>query len=184
MALKTAKLASARYLDGLPREGNGLGHALRDPDLEQKILAVTQRCGIGAQFGGKYFCHDVRVIRLPRHGASCPVAIAVSCSAARQALGKITKEGVFLEELERDPAHYLPEPSPEALSSDVTQIDLNRPMSEVRALLSRLPIKARVSLTGPMVVARDIAHAKIQERLASGGGMPAIPEGVKVRQVG
>jgi fumarate hydratase class I len=173
MALKTAKLASARYLDGLPREGNGLGHALRDPDLEQKILAVTQRCGIGAQFGGKYFCHDVRVIRLPRHGASCPVAIAVSCSADRQALGKITKEGVFLEELERDPAHYLPEPSPEALSSDVTQIDLNRPMSEVRALLSRLPIKARVSLTGPMVVARDIAHAKIQERLASGGGMPA-----------
>ena len=173
MALKTAKLASARYLDGLPREGNGLGHALRDPDLEQKILAATQRCGIGAQFGGKYFCHDVRVIRLPRHGASCPVAIAVSCSADRQALGKITKEGVFLEELERDPAHYLPEPSPEALSSDVTQIDLNRPMSEVRALLSRLPIKARVSLTGPMVVARDIAHAKIQERLASGGGMPA-----------
>jgi fumarate hydratase class I len=172
MALKTAKLASARYLDALPREGNALGHALRDEDLEQKVLGVTQRSGIGAQFGGKYFCHDVRVIRLPRHGASCPVAIAVSCSADRQALGKITKDGVFLEELERDPARYLPEPSAEALSSEVTQVDLTRPMSEIRALLSRLPIKARVSLTGPMVVARDIAHAKIQERLASGGGMP------------
>jgi fumarate hydratase, class I len=172
MALKTAKLASARYLDGLPTEGNALGHAIRDPELEEAVLRVTQNSGIGAQFGGKYFCHDVRVIRLPRHGASCPVALAVSCSADRQALGKITFDGIFLEELERDPAHYLPEPKAEELASEVTNIDLNRPMSEVRELLSKLPVKARVCLTGPLVVARDIAHAKIQERLAAGGGMP------------
>lgn len=172
MALKTAKLASARYLDGLPTEGNALGHAIRDPELEEAVLRVTQNSGIGAQFGGKYFCHDVRVIRLPRHGASCPVALAVSCSADRQALGKITFDGIFLEELERDPAHYLPEPKAEELASEVTNIDLNRPMSEVRELLSKLPVKARVCLSGPLVVARDIAHAKIQERLAAGGGMP------------
>jgi fumarate hydratase class I len=159
-------------LDGLPTEGNALGHAIRDPELEEAVLRVTQNSGIGAQFGGKYFCHDVRVIRLPRHGASCPVALAVSCSADRQALGKITFDGIFLEELERDPAHYLPEPKAEELASEVTNIDLNRPMSEVRELLSKLPVKARVCLSGPLVVARDIAHAKIQERLAAGGGMP------------
>lgn len=170
--LKTAKLASARYLDTLPTQGSASGHGFRDLELEQKILEVTRRTGIGAQFGGKYFCHDVRVIRLPRHGASCPVGIAVSCSADRQALGKITKEGVFLEELERDPAKYLPAPSHEDLASECVSLDLNRPMSELREELSRYPVKTRLSLTGPMIVARDIAHAKIKERLDQGLGMP------------
>jgi fumarate hydratase class I len=171
--LKTAKLASARYLDTLPAEGNEHARGFRDRDLEQKVLEITRRTGIGAQFGGKYFCHDVRVIRLPRHGASCPVGIAVSCSADRQAMAKITKEGVFLEQLERDPAHYLPLPTDEHLSDDVVKIDLAQPMDAIRAALSRLPVKTRVSLTGPLVVARDIAHAKLKERLDSGGGMPA-----------
>ncbi|WP_342381574.1 fumarate hydratase [Myxococcus stipitatus] len=171
-ALKTAKYASARYLDTLPRDGNALGRGFRDVDLEQEVLKLTQRMGIGAQFGGKYFCHDVRVIRLPRHGASCPVAIAVSCSADRQVLGKITRDGVFLEQLETDPAKYLPETTDADLSGDVVKLDLNRPMSELRAELSRYPIKTRVSLTGPMVVARDIAHAKLKERLDRGEGMP------------
>ncbi len=170
--LKTAKLASARYLDSLPTEGSILGHGFRDIELEAKILEISQRTGIGAQFGGKYFCHDVRVIRLPRHGASCPVGIAVSCSADRQALGKITAEGVFLEQLETEPAHYLPEIGFDDLAGDVVRIDLNRPMAEVRAELSKYPVKTRVMLTGPMVVARDIAHAKIKERLDAGLGLP------------
>jgi fumarate hydratase, class I len=172
LALKVAKLASARYLDTLPTTGNELGRGFRDPELEAEILTVSQQTGIGAQFGGKYFCHDVRVIRLPRHGASCPVAIAVSCSADRQALGKITREGVFLEQLETDPAQYLPEIDESTLGGDVVRIDLNRPMAEIRAELSRYPVKTRVSLSGPMVVARDIAHAKIKERLDRGDGVP------------
>jgi fumarate hydratase class I len=171
-ALKTAKYASAHYLDSLPAEGSALGHGFRDVELEADVLALTQGFGIGAQFGGKYFCHDVRVIRLPRHGASCPVAIAVSCSADRQALGKITKDGVFLEQLEADPAHYLPEVTHDDLADDVVHIDLNRPMEEIRSELSRYPVKTRLSLTGPMVVARDIAHAKIKERLDAGEPMP------------
>jgi fumarate hydratase class I len=175
-ALKTAKYASARYLDTLPSTGNALGRGFRDVELEAEVLALTQTLGIGAQFGGKYFCHDVRVIRLPRHGASCPVAIAVSCSADRQALGKITKDGVFLEELESDPAKYLPDTTHDELDGDVVKIDLTRPMSEIRQLLSQHPIKTRLSLTGPMVVARDIAHAKIQERLDAGTGHARVPE--------
>ncbi|WAM29560.1 MULTISPECIES: fumarate hydratase [Myxococcus] len=171
-ALKTAKYASARYLDSLPTEGNKLGRGFRDVALEQEILKLTQRTGIGAQFGGKYFCHDVRVIRLPRHGASCPVAIAVSCSADRQILGKITQDGIFLEQLEADPAKYLPETTDGELGGEVVKIDLNRPMSEIRAELSRYPIKTRLSLSGPLVVARDIAHAKIKEVLDAGNGMP------------
>ncbi len=172
-ALKTAKYASAHYLDSLPRAGSPLGHGFRDVELEADILALTQGFGIGAQFGGKYFCHDVRVVRLPRHGASCPVAVAVSCSADRQALGKITAEGVFLEQLEEDPAGYLPEVTHDDLAdADVVRIDLNRSMDEIRAELSRYPVKTRLSLTGPMVVARDIAHAKIQERLDAGEPMP------------
>lgn len=171
-ALKTAKLASARYLDALPTKGSLGGHGFRDVELEGDVHKLTQRLGIGAQFGGKYFCHDVRVIRLPRHGASCPVAIAVSCSADRQALGKITKDGVFLEALERDPAHYLPEIDEKALGGEVVKIDLTRPMSELRATLSKYPVKTRLSLSGPMVVARDIAHAKLKERLDSGNGLP------------
>ncbi|HUC58142.1 MAG TPA: fumarate hydratase [Streptosporangiaceae bacterium] len=171
-ALKTAKYASAKYLDTLPAEGSLDAHGFRDRELEQAVLEITRRAGIGAQFGGKYFCHDVRVIRLPRHGASCPVAIAVSCSADRQALGKITAEGVFLEQLETDPAKYLPDTQDSDLDGDVVRIDLSRPMSEVRAELSRYPIKTRLSLTGPLVVARDIAHAKIAERLAAGEPMP------------
>jgi fumarate hydratase, class I len=170
--LKTAKLASAHYLDTLPTSGNELGRGFRDVDLEQKVLELAQRTGIGAQFGGKYFCHDVRVIRLPRHGASCPVGIAVSCSADRQALGKITKDGVFLEQLEHDPARYLPETTHDDLEGDVVKVDLSRPMSEIRQLLSRHPTKTRLSLSGPMIVARDIAHAKIKERLDAGQGMP------------
>ncbi|HEX2381419.1 MAG TPA: fumarate hydratase [Acidimicrobiales bacterium] len=171
--LKVAKYATAHYLDTLPTSGNELGRGFRDVGLEQEILQLTAQFGIGAQFGGKYFCHDVRVIRLPRHGASCPVGIAVSCSADRQALGKITVDGVFLEELERDPAKYLPETTDDDLSADVVRIDLNRPMSEIRAALSRLPVKTRVMLTGPMVVARDIAHAKIKDRLDGGEPMPS-----------
>ena len=170
--LKVAKLASARYLDTLPTEGSEIGHAFRDRDLEQQVLELTRQFGIGAQFGGKYFCHDVRVIRLPRHGASLPVGIAVSCSADRQAKAKITPNGVFLEQLERDPARFLPETSSADLPEEVVQVDLNRPMDEIRAQLSQLPVKTRVSLTGPLVVARDIAHAKIAERLDAGEPMP------------
>jgi fumarate hydratase, class I len=171
-ALKTAKYASARYLDTLPAAGSPAGHGFRDQELEQQVLQITRKIGIGAQFGGKYFCHDVRVVRLPRHGASCPVAIAVSCSADRQALGKITADGVFLERLETDPAQYLPEPAERDLTADVVRIDLTRPMSEIRAELSRHPVATRLALTGPLVVARDIAHAKIAERLAVGDPMP------------
>jgi fumarate hydratase class I len=171
-ALETAKLASARYLDTLPFAGSDLGHGFRDIELEANVLELTQRFGIGAQFGGKYFCHDVRVLRLPRHGASCPIAIAVSCSADRQALAKITADGAFLEELERDPAKYLPDVTAGDLGGDVVRVDLTRPMDEIRAELSRHPVKTRLSLTGPMVVARDIAHAKIKERLDAGEPMP------------
>lgn len=171
-SLKTAKLASARYLDTLPTEGSETGHGFRDLQLEQKVLEMTRRMGIGAQFGGKYFCHDVRVIRLPRHGASCPVAIAVSCSADRQAKAKITADGVFLEALERDPAQYLPPVTQDELDGEVVQIDLNQPMEEIRATLTKYPVKTRLSLKGTVVVARDIAHAKIQERLDRGEGMP------------
>lgn len=171
-ALETAKLATARYLDSLPTTGSELGHGLRDPQLEQEVLRIAQRTGIGAQFGGKYFCHDVRVIRLPRHGASCPVALAVSCSADRQALGRITSDGVFLERLETDPARYLPEVTEDDLSAHVVKVDLTLPMAEIRAELSRYPVKTRLSLNGPMVVARDIAHARIKERLDEGRGLP------------
>ena len=172
-ALKTAKLASAKYLDTLPTAGSAAAHGFRDLDLEAEVLAMTREFGIGAQFGGKYFCHDVRVVRLPRHGASCPVAIAVSCSADRQAVARITAEGVFLEQLERDPARFLPETTSDDLGGDVVRIDLNRPMDEVRAELSRYPVKTRLSLTGPLVVARDIAHAKVKELLDAGHPMPA-----------
>ena len=172
-ALKTAKLASAKYLDALPSSGSAAGHGFRDAEMERAVLDVTRRIGIGAQFGGKYFCHDVRVIRLPRHGASCPVAIAVSCSADRQALGKITADGVFLEQLETDPARYLPDPSGLEDEGDVAAIDLSQPMDAIRAVLSRYPVRTRVSLTGPLVVARDIAHAKIAERLDAGEPMPS-----------
>ena len=171
-AVETAKLASTRYLDSLPTSGSKLGHAFRDVDLEQKVLKLSQQTGIGAQFGGKYFCHDVRVIRLPRHGASCPVAMAVSCSADRQALGKITKSGIYLEKLETDPARFLPEVTESDLSDEVVAIDLSRPMDEIRATLSKYPVKTRVMLSGDMVVARDIAHAKIRERLDRGEGLP------------
>ena len=173
--LKAAKLASARYLDTLPTAGSALGHGFRDRDLEQQVLELTRGFGIGAQFGGKYFCHDVRVIRLPRHGASLPVGIAVSCSADRQAKAKITPEGVFLEQLEPDPARFLPDVTDEHLedSGDVVRIELDRPMAEIRAQLSTLPVTTRVALTGPLVVARDIAHAKIAERLEAGEPMPA-----------
>lgn len=171
--LKTAKLASARYLDALPTEGSPAGHGFRDLELEAEVHRLTGRLGIGAQFGGKYFCHDVRVVRLPRHGASCPVGIAVSCSADRQALGRITADGVFLEQLEHDPARFLPETTAADLGGDAVRIDLNRPMGEVRADLSRLPVSTRVMLSGPMVVARDIAHARIAERLDAGEAMPS-----------
>jgi fumarate hydratase, class I len=173
-ALKTAKYASAHYLDNLPTQGSAAAHGFRDLELEEEVFKLTQSFGIGAQFGGKYFCHDVRVVRLPRHGASCPVAIAVSCSADRQALGKITADGVFLEQLETDPAKYLPDTTEQHLiqGGEVVTIDLNRPMSEILAELSKHPVKTRLSLTGPLVVARDIAHAKIKERLDAGEGMP------------
>jgi len=172
-ALKTAKYASAKYLDALPTSGSMTAHGFRDLDLEAEVLELTRNFGIGAQFGGRYFCHDVRVIRLPRHGASCPVAIAVSCSADRQALAKITPSGVFLEKLERDPARFLPDITEDSLEgSDAVKVDLNRPMAEIRAQLSQLPVKTRLSLTGPLIVARDIAHAKIAERLDAGEEMP------------
>jgi fumarate hydratase, class I len=174
-ALKTAKYASAHYLDDLPTAGDMSAHGFRDVELEEEVFKLTQSFGIGAQFGGKYFCHDVRVVRLPRHGASCPVAIAVSCSADRQALGKITADGVFLEQLETDPAKYLPDTEAQHLaeSGDVVHVDLNRPMADILAELTKHPVKTRLSLTGPLVVARDIAHAKIKERLDAGEQMPA-----------
>src|SRR6201993_587709 len=172
MNLKTVKLASCRYLDALPPEGNHYGQAYRDRGLEEEVLELTRRLGIGAQFGGKYFCHDVRVTRLPRHGASLPIGIGVSCSADRQILGKITAEGVFLEELEANPARFLPEIDDAALGGEVVPIDLARPMDEIRLILSGYPIKTRLSLTGPLIVARDIAHAKLQERLDRGEGLP------------
>ena len=171
-AMKTAKYASAKYLDTLPVSGSETGHGFRDLEWEQRILELTRQFGIGAQFGGKYFCHDVRVVRLPRHGASCPVAIAVSCSADRQAFAKITADGVFLEQLEEDPAKYLPETSDTELSDGVIAINLNQPMSDIREELSKYPVKTRLSLSGTLVVARDIAHAKIQERLDAGETMP------------
>ena len=171
--VKTAKLASTHYLDELPRSGDAkTGHGFRDVELEAKVLELTRTLGIGAQFGGKYFCHDVRVIRLPRHGASLPIAIAVSCSADRQAKAKITKEGVFLEVLEHDPARFLPDTTDEHLADDVVNVDLNQPMSAVLATLSKYPIKTRLSLTGTLIVARDLAHAKIKELLDSGKPLP------------
>ena len=172
LTMKTVKLASTKYLDGLPTAGSESGHAFRDLEMEQEILQLTQSMGIGAQFGGKYFCHDVRVIRLPRHGASCPIGIGVSCSADRQALGKITRDGVFVEQLETNPAQYLPDVDQEELGGEVVAIDLNQPMDEIRRTLNQYPIKTRVSLTGTIIVARDIAHAKLQERLDRGEGLP------------
>ena len=171
--VKTAKLASTHYLDNLPTSGDAAtGHGFRDLALEEEVFALTQKLGIGAQFGGKYFCHDVRVVRLPRHGASLPIAIAVSCSADRQAKAKITKDGIFLEQLETDPAHFLPETTDEHLDDNVVAIDLNQSMDAVRAELSKHPVKTRVSLTGTIVVARDIAHAKIKEALDAGKALP------------
>jgi len=171
--VKTAKLASTKYLDSLPTSGDAAtGHGFRDMELEKEVLELTRTLGIGAQFGGKYFCHDVRVVRLPRHGASLPIAIAVSCSADRQAKAKITKDGIFLEELERDPAHFLPETTDEHLDDNVVKIDLNQPMDAVRAELSKHPVKTRVSLTGTIVVARDLAHARIKDALDAGKGLP------------
>jgi fumarate hydratase class I len=172
LTMKTVKLASTKYLDELPTQGSEDGHAFRDLAMEQEVLKLTQSLGVGAQFGGKYFCHDVRVIRLPRHGASLPIGLGVSCSADRQALGKITRDGVYLEELEHNPAKYLPEVDASKLGGEVVNIDLNRPMKEILAQLSKYPIKTRLSLSGPMVVARDLAHAKLRERLESGQGLP------------
>ena len=171
-AVEMAKLASTRYLDSLPTEGSETGHAYRDVEWEARILEMTREFGIGAQFGGKYFCHDVRVIRLPRHGASCPVGIAVSCSADRQVLAKINSEGVWIEALERDPAHFPPETTEDQLSRTVIEVDLNQPMADIRAQLTQYPVKTRLSLTGTLVVGRDIAHAKIKERLDAGEEMP------------
>ena len=171
--VKTAKLASTHYLDSLPTTGNAAtGRAFRDLELEKQVLELTRTLGIGAQFGGKYFCHDVRVVRLPRHGASLPIAIAVSCSADRQAKGKITKDGIFLEKLERDPARFLPETTDEHLNDDVVKVDLNQPMSEVLKVLSKYPIKTRLELNGTLIVARDLAHAKLKELLDSGKELP------------
>jgi fumarate hydratase, class I len=172
LTMKTVKLASCRYLDDLPTQGSEDGHAFRDLDMEKEVHKLTQSLGVGAQFGGKYFCHDVRVIRLPRHGASLPIGLGVSCSADRQALGKITRDGVFLEELEHNPAKYLPEVDAAKLGGEVVQIDLNRPMQEILAQLTKHPIKTRLSLSGPMIVARDLAHAKLRERLEKGQGLP------------
>jgi len=172
MTLKTVKLASCRFLDDLPTRGNELGHAIRDPELEAEVLTLAQHTHIGAQFGGKYFCHDVRVIRLPRHGASCPVGIGVSCAADRQAKAKITRDGLFLEQLESNPAQYLPDVNAQKLGGEVVAVDLSQPMADIRALLSRYPIKTRLALSGPMIVARDIAHAKLKERLDRGEGLP------------
>jgi len=170
--LKTVKMASARYYDNLHTSGNELGRAFRDLEWEEKIHKLTQTMGIGAQFGGKYFCHDVRVIRLPRHGASCPIGLGVSCSADRQALGKITKDGVFIEALETDPSKYLPDVREDNLSNEVVHVDLNRPMSEILATLSACEVTTRLTLTGPLVVARDIAHAKLKEQLDRGEDLP------------
>ena len=170
--LKTVKMASCRYLDSLPTSGNEHGRAFRDVELEEEILKLTREVGIGAQFGGKYFCHDVRVIRLPRHGASCPVGIGVSCSADRQIKGKITKEGVFLEQLETDPARFMPDQIAHELTRESVPIDLNRPMDAILADLSQYPVTTQVSLTGTIIVARDIAHAKLKERLDRGEGLP------------
>jgi fumarate hydratase class I len=172
MNLKTVKLASCRYLDGLPTSGNKYGQAYRDRDFEAEVLELTHGLGIGAQFGGKYFCHDVRVIRLPRHGASLPIGIGVSCSADRQILGKINADGVFLEQLETDPAHYLPAIDEKTLGGAVVHIDLSQPMDAIRRTLSQYPIKTRLSLSGTLIVARDIAHAKLQERIDRGEGLP------------
>jgi fumarate hydratase, class I len=172
MTLKTVKLASCRYLDSLPSSGNELGRAFRDLELEKEILALSRELGIGAQFGGTYFCHDVRVIRLPRHGASLPVGIGVSCSADRQALGKITRDGIFLEQLETNPARFLPDVETQDLAPEVVSVDLNRPMAEIRETLSAHPTKTRLSLTGSIIVARDIAHAKLKERLDKGEELP------------
>ncbi|MCM2439736.1 fumarate hydratase [Agrobacterium vitis] len=172
MNLKTVKLASARYLDALPTEGSESGHAFRDIEMEQEIHKLTQSLGVGAQFGGKYFCHDVRVIRLPRHGASLPIGLGVSCSADRQAMGKITRDGIFIEQLETDPSKYMPDIDEAALSSSTVSIDLNQPMSAILAELSKHPVKTRLSLTGTIIVARDLAHSKIRERLENGEGMP------------
>ena len=172
MTLKTVKLASSRYLDGLPATGNEHGRAFRDLELEQQVLELTRETGIGAQFGGKYFCHDVRVVRLPRHGASCPVGIGVSCSADRQVKAKITRNGIFLEQLDTDPARFLPDADDLELPGEAVAIDLNRPMAEVRAELSKHPVATRLSLTGPMVVARDIAHARLKERVDAGEDLP------------
>jgi fumarate hydratase class I len=170
--LKTVKLASARYYDELPTEGGDDAHAFRDLAMEEEIHKLTQQLGVGAQFGGKYFCHDVRVIRLPRHGASLPIGMGVSCSADRQAVGKITRDGVFLEELERDPAKYMPHVDESSLGGDVVKIDLTRPMKEILATLTQYPIKTRLSLTGPLIVARDLAHAKLRELLDQGKPLP------------
>src|SRR6187399_174958 len=172
LTMKTVKLASTKYLDSLPTQGGEDGHAFRDLAMEQEVLKMTQSLGVGAQFGGKYFCHDVRVIRLPRHGASLPIGLGVSCSADRQAMGKITKDGVYLEELEHNPAKYLPEVDTSKLGGEVVKIDLNKPMKEILAQLTKYPIKTRLSLSGPMVVARDLAHAKLRERLEAGKGLP------------
>jgi fumarate hydratase class I len=172
LTMKTVKLASTKYYDSLPTRGSEDGHAFRDLDMEQEVLKLTQSLGVGAQFGGKYFCHDVRVVRLPRHGASLPVGLGVSCSADRQAVGKITRDGVFLEQLEDNPAQYLPDVDATKLGGEVVQVDLNRPMAEILATLARFPIKTRLSLTGPMIVARDLAHAKLRERLERGEGLP------------
>jgi fumarate hydratase class I len=172
LTMKTVKLASTKYLDNLPTQGSENGNAFRDVEMEQEVLKLTQSLGVGAQFGGKYFCHDVRVIRLPRHGASLPIGLGVSCSADRQALGKITKDGVYLEQLESNPAQYMPEVDTSKLGGDVVQIDLNKPMKDILAQLSRYPIKTRLSLSGPMIVARDLAHAKLRERLEKGEALP------------
>jgi fumarate hydratase class I len=172
LTMKAVKLASTKYLDNLPTQGSEDGHAFRDLAMEAEVLAMTQSLGVGAQFGGKYFCHDVRVVRLPRHGASLPIGLGVSCSADRQALGKITRDGVFLEELEHNPAKYLPEVATDRLGGEVVQVDLNKPMTEILATLSRYPVKTRLSLSGPMIVARDLAHAKLRERLEKGQGLP------------
>jgi fumarate hydratase class I len=172
LTMKAVKLASCRYLDSLPTEGSAAGHAIRDPELEQAVLEMTRNFGIGAQFGGKYFCHDVRVVRLPRHGASLPIGIGVSCAADRQALAKITADGVFLEQLETNPAKYLPEVEPDQLGAEVVEIDLNRPMDEIRAGLGRHPVRTRVMVSGPMIVARDAAHARLRERLEAGEDLP------------
>jgi fumarate hydratase, class I len=172
LTMKTVKLASTKYYDNLPTQGSEDGHAFRDLDMEQEVLRMTQSLGVGAQFGGKYFCHDVRVIRLPRHGASLPIGLGVSCSADRQAMGKITRDGIFLEELEHNPAQYLPDVDGAKLGGEVVEINLNRPMKDILATLARYSIKTRLSLTGPMIVARDLAHAKLRERLEKGQGLP------------